>query len=67
MSNWQQFKKNQSTADGEKPPFRPIEGVFLCQTCREVVMSADLFYTDGVVRFKCSEDHFNLIENFPVF
>jgi hypothetical protein len=60
MSSWEDFKKKTD----EKPPFRTIGGMFLCQTCREVVQEADYFFTDSVVRYKCSLGHFNLLEHF---
>lgn len=65
MSNWQNFKK--ATEEGDnKPPFRTIDGTFLCHECRALVTEADYFATDSVLRWKCSNDHVSFLENFQV-
>lgn len=60
MSNWDKFKDQKE----DKPlPSYEIGGSLQCQVCDEIVEVGQYFYTDNVLKWKCSQDHVSFAEN----
>lgn len=60
MSDWDKLKKQ------NEPQGREIMGTYRCQFCDAFVFHATYFPIDEVLKYRCSEDHLNFLENFKV-